>query len=506
MSDRLIIATSPEDISIAALYATNSRKRYTLVTKEELKDCAECFHSFIDTVYLNGSKVKKVFKSPLVHDGQIINALCSQLKRYSEHCEEVVNISQDRLSCLITSYINPKSYTGSKINSFNDIIYKSKVDTYLATSENNDLYLNKTEGILFSSNINYTTKPILNSDIQHDEICRNNFNKIRGSIAVDGKTHLVGIDLAISEFISYELIEGIVRDLLSETNFMPVLLRDQNGTQVEDQIVHLLNSKFNNSLLTIKSDRKALISVLNNLDLVISSDQFSLALCDMSDTPTIQFSNTLKSLKQYSLYSNYIYCADQLSNEASLEICDICNNVLNGHKIEDISGLYKIKTGRLGRYPSGISKFEQTKIFIKRIYLNTLHSGDKVNTNSIQPEKDSIKKIAESEKSAILEISRVILSSIRLLKAKINSNSSSEQFVNNIETIISYSKSDHILSVACKMFQSEINSLPRNNAKANTIIAEKILFHLKNDLKVLNNIIDDLSEKSESVTYTQPQI
>jgi hypothetical protein len=506
MSDRLIIATTAEDISMAALYATNSRKRYTLVTKEELKDCAECFHSFIDTVYLDASKVKKVFKSPLIHDGKIVNTIFSQLHKYTEHCEEVVNISQDRLSCLITSYINPKTYTGSKVNSFNDIIYKSKVDTYLAAAGDNDLYLNKIEGVLFSSNINYTTKPILNSDISHDEICRNNFNKIRSSITQNSKTHLVGIDLSISKYVSYDFIEEIIRNLISQTNFSPVLLKNKNGTQLEDQIVHLLNSKFNNSLLTIKSDKKALISVLSNLDLVISSDQFSIALCDMSDTPTVQVCRTLKNIKQYSLYSNYIYCADQASNEASLEICDVCNNVLNGHRIEDISGLYKIKTGKLGRYPSGITEFEQTKMLVKRIYLNTLHSGDKVNSKSIKLESDSIKKITESEKEAILEISRTILSSIRLLKAKINSKTSSEQFISNIEKILSYAKTDHILSVACKMFQNEINSLPKSNAKANTIIAEKILFHLKNDLKVLNNIIDELSEESVSINYTQPQI
>ncbi len=505
MSNRIIIATNPADIAIAAIYATNSRKKYTLITRTQHKDCADSFHSFSEVVLLDGDLIRQTLNSPLVHDGIAVNAIWDKLSTYQDICEEIVNISQNRLSSLITSYLNPKNYSGAKVNSFNDLMYKTKIDAYFATSNKNDLYLNRIEGILFSDNINFTSKPILNPDQNFENICRNNFTKIRGSFNGE-KTHIIGIDLKCCSVTKFETIEKIIRDIQVETNFFPVLLADKNADKTQLEAINYLNSQFNNSLLTVRSDSKALISVLTNLDLIITSDSFTITFADMTDTPSIQFCSSLNNLTDYSLYSNYIFDLSRISPEFTLEVCDVTNNILNGHKIENINGLFKIKTGKLGRYPHGISEEQNTKMLLKRMYLNVLHTGDKISTNNLNLSKDIVKQLCSAEKVSILDLGKLILSSIRLLKSKSNNKSATEQFINNIDQILRYCDSDNMLSIACKMFQNEINLLPKSNSKANSIVAEKILFNLKNDLKVLNSIMDELVNISPDITTSQPRI
>lgn len=493
---------------------------------------------------IDRQKLITLKQSAIFSDSHAIDLLFETLKPLKDQTfDKVINYSNDVASTFLTSYLTSGgkagNHVGVQFNEFKVTTLSSKwamvFNDIITTFSNTpfhfiDCYHNMCD-VKHSNNFErITTKE------DHNQTAFDNFNLIRQNKSQYGEqVRIIGIQLKSSKAdkdIPFDTIVELISRILQTPGLFPVLLIAPNKD--EKQYVTNINEYFDNTLITVEADFTSVPSVLMNIDLLVTPDTVIKHIADLVDTPTVEVSlGSSPFLKQGTctagnLILTPIISCRQWFNRDDKELCkkiekklienpisfsnDIfqCIKMLLNPEIKEAIelspylSLYKVSPDSLGVNFTHIAgsiddNIEITRKMARLFIANLLESNANHQYDSVihcHP-LDTIRAWAQTEKEKIKNITKDLLNTLQNISVLRTDPSSKirREFILNIDTLIGYCNHESLIAITAIIFRSKIESLHSNDFALNMQYIEKFIFTLKDDLKLLIKILNDLEEQ-----------
>jgi len=368
----------------------------------------------------------------------------------------------------------------------------------------------------------------INSSPQHNTIAFENINRIRENESKMGnKIKIIGLQLKSSSLekdIPFNTLIQLIDLILNNPIYFPILLIAP--TNEEREFGNKINKYFDNALVSVESDFKALPSVLLNIDLLVTPDTVIKHLADLLDTPLVEVSTGWAPfLKQGTLNPNSVILTERPSkrifNQSDYEDSDTSitgNDIYNAIKCvfeprldESLTfssniSLYRSNEDKLGVYyhRTGGQKDDEFNLALlvsRYITFKMIIPGykDEDFLSKVANEfKYSIKDWLNIEKNILLDTAKTLLSAIRHLTTQ-GSENSYEEFTYSLDQLLSGCENNNLVSIALLIFRSYIENLNTSNARDNAEKVEVSLYDLKKSFQKISLGIREIEEAVEKI-------
>jgi len=524
---------------IRSLMATDTN--VTLLVLEEFKKAAELLHGVSRVHTIDRKKVLTYKKNRIFSDGFALEQFHRDLAPVMQKTWDVVfNYSNDRVSTHLTSLLksNSTKHVGIRFNDTCDIEYSNEwsilfndVLTEVQYSPINytDTYHNIISTPFNSDNFVLKTKEEYNSSAYQ------NFLDIRRMESDDEDIKIVGIQVTSStstKMLVHEELIALIDELYMHPNLFPVLL--VAPTNEERRIASVINSEFNNSLVSIESDFLAMNSVLLNLDLLITPDTAVKHLADLADLPVIEYSlgesplfkqGTIndQSLVITPIVTKRSFSKSEVENSLELQNQNILINSkdimalvkfslfkedISQHKFHDNVTVYRPSKDILGTkytYLAGdfdaLAETERlaSRQFITKKLLGT--DATELYEEMVTLDLDGSKVWLNSCKDQITDISKGLLATLRSLLQLDRSNDKMRAFVTNLTELCEFCDTEsQFMRIPLLRFRSRLEALNTSDFIASSREVESLLYELKADIQHQVEIIKITQEKIRSMS------
>lgn len=462
----------------------------------------------IDRIHcIDRSKISYYFDTPIFSDSFAINTYMQDLN----YClnmtwDEVINLSNDPISHNLLSALNIVTLRGSYKNFNGTIANTSNWANYYNTvhSLNVRQPISKLDSLHNLSDISYSSdRQKVKISEQFSLLAKNNFNKIRQQFENGHNLKFIGLSLSSGEAltsISLNALSGIIENLSKDKSLFTVLI--SNNTEIEKRFVNEINTKFENSLVTITCTEDARTPVLSNLDCLIGNPSLTTQLAGMLNVPVIEIREE-NDFSHFALPENSLlfYSRDDLRTQNT--IISSINNMFNVNISYDtslVAPLYQILKDDYGTYLSQIDGEINIKAelqyHVSRIYNFALL---KKPINSLllthlyqNTDAESIELFTELAKMELTKTVKILLGCLRSLKTLDQSKDSKKQFATLLNTLIESKFTTEIVCFPIAMFEGKLDTLMSMPQNESIKLIESYLYELKNDIQLLASIIEEM--------------
>ncbi|MEC7274904.1 MAG: glycosyltransferase family 9 protein [Bdellovibrionota bacterium] len=505
----------------------NPSKKVHLLCYEESVKAAKIINGLDEVHTINRKKVVSYFRNSIYSDGLAFNELNEALNKVvAQGFDKVLNYSNDRVSTYLTSYISntlkcdalgvrftPKQtveYSNDFALVLNDIVTQTSFTPYSF----NDC-AHKIAGV----EIKNERSTIIKSNKIHDKTAINNLDRLRSLKSQDAnRVSIIGIQVSsasiVKEIPEDTLIETI-RLINSSETMIPILLTAP--TEEEKKKASRINKEFENKLVSVEADFIALPSVLKNIDLLLTPDTSIKHLADLLDTPVLEVSLghapmfkqgtiNLRSAILSEAGHTRIFKENGEAQESVLRrnsslspnlIFNTINTLLgNPEEILNIPNQNTYCIYRPIQTTDGIllmpeagptsSSFECKRI-VSRLVTQKIMTGtideDLITTAYSYITKKEFQNTIESEKMALSEVTKDLLSTLRGLIQTQENKSKAPAFIEALERLLARCFDNNIAAIPTLIFRAKVDSLASSSLEDNFKEVETHLYQLKDSLQ-----------------------
>lgn len=530
MSKVLIISLNSDHDIIASSYAISALKKQDpnvqidILTNEKDRPTASILTGIHTIHTINAQLIRLIYENPLYSNAFAINSFMDSTQSIlSTKWDKVINYSNDSIAAYFIGALNTKEIIGTSINTSGTVqghnkwsIYQNFVASKQARHTIDKISLRNE---LMGHSTLITDVPKIKQDENYSVIAGQNFRKIR-DMKGSPTTFIVGINLESAQdgySLSTETYVHLIETLEESQHYKVVLLL--NGKNYQKALANDLNTKFNNSLISINIDLSALPSVVTNLDAMISVSSNTLAIADILETKCIEIKNDESKNQSPIVVSpeNYlIYCQreenlvddiilalnEEFRTELPIESMLSQNPV---HKtVEDSYGVFLTQIrGHLDiqselEYHLSRSFFYEIMGYERN---NQLLAHIKENTES-----EELLNFTEKLKSELTSTMKSLLAALRSLKGVRNSQTNLNSFISHLDNLIQTQVDSSIIHDIIKFFEGKIENINSDNVESNIMAIEAHLFELKSELQTLTHYLNVIIKPAENRSGHQDQV
>ncbi len=459
--------------------------------------------------FLNKKKIQKLAQKKIFYQSHSLNYFHQYLEKLkSQKWDKVYTLSYDKLSLYLAAYIannKPENFYIDQYKNFHSqnkwSIYRKYIAPYLQTS-----FINEIE--LVNLEFNQSREQSVKLNIREDflTIAQQNFLRLRKKINQKGESKkIIGIQFynknKIDVLSENELI-SLVNLLQKNKNFFPVLIISKSS--YENEVIDFFNTAFDKKVVTIDSDYSALPAVFSHLDALITGDNLSLNIADSTDTPSI-FITSQKDLRSSgSINTNNISIIKKSSEsgisksiEKALEFLTQTND--QPLKVEHNCFITRTDADDFIDYKQISGQLCYSDIlnnYVHREFLRATYLGKKTKSfeqNQLFKTPEGLIHISQ-EKLKFTNIIKDLLDAVRCLKEAKSSQKHVHKFLQSYEKLLSHSEEVSIAQICLLEFKASVEQISSDSTNTNLKDLERCLFGLKNDLNIINNILNSLSQ------------
>lgn len=498
--------TTQEDVLVSLLVYKESAR-----AAHGIKGLTNVFE--IDRKDIITLKTNKLFS-----DNFAFEQLYLQLEAASgENWDQIINYSNDTVGAYLTSYLkdSSKHIVGVHYNNERNLVSKNDWELVF----NNVLPQVKISPIHFVDcyhqmcGIPVVTEGFkLNSNPRHNEAAFLKFQELRQTHGYNlGQSRIVGIQLKSStEFkdIPGNVLHQLINLIKKNQELIPCLLIAPNDQ--EREIAHEFNSHHNNELVIVEADLSALVSVLMNVDLLVTPDTSVKHIANLAETPIIEVSiGSSPFLKQGSYAKDSLILTDLISTRnfgknnsktltTKITAHDILATVLysfSGSKtikplVTEGVTLYQASFDEKGINYSAIAGTVQTSSELQRLVGRQLIFSILEDAYDTQGNlelaglnRNEANFWVTNEKNELTLIMKDILGTLRSLLQCSENQKSTKEFVTNLGKLLSYADAHSLVQIPAIMFKAKIEGINAKTFEENIKEVESLLYELKSDLQ-----------------------
>ena len=514
-----ILSTSP---LINKIKKDDPTAEIALLVYQEFEETARLLPNVDQIHTVDRKKLETFSKSGLFNDFYAVDYLYETLSPLiTSSWESAINISNDELSTRIISFLSENIENIGGIYFGDDQAIKAGNDWAIAYNDilpsriNSPLHFQDAyNGMAKGEGSQYLPEGLL-TEKKYDEETVANFAKIRKTFGNENDVKLIGIQAKTSQKskdVPFGTLVQFIQMLQNqETNWIPVIL--SAPTDKDREFIHRLNYKFQNKLISVEAEMKALPSIVKNLDALVTPDTAVKHVGDLMKTPTLEISlGGAPLFKQGSINPKSVVLTHRIDLRARkperdrhlLMPEDIIQSL--GYLLKDkaphIEGgftLYQPIYDDLGvRYVSvygDINARVEAQRTIERSYLGKFLVGD-AQTENLFPSfqrlySDELQKWVEEEKAFIMDASKALLRTLRALGKAKDPNTSPEHMIKSLDQLIAYADSGRVGALPLMVFRFKVENYTGQDQEENMKFFEANLFELKAEMQSLITIFND---------------
>ncbi len=491
----------------------------------------------VSNIYtIDRKRIITLTKSEIFNNGYALEEFNKDLSAVTtQHWNEVINFSNERVSTHITSLLSSDKMTGLQFtpemkNSYNSdwgmLLNEVITELDFSPMHFNDVY-HQMVGVTTSKN---SLK--LKTSANHNENAFKNINFLRQ--AEKGKTKkIVGIQLFTSEEsknIPENIIIEVIENLHSKDIVTMLLIAP---TDDEKERAAKINDHFEGRLVTVESDFHALTSVVINLDCLITPDTAIKHLSDLVETPCLEVSlGASPFLKQGSINEQSLILSKSIEDrsfsssdiDSDLRSEDIVNSTLlllgsksfNSTHIGEGYTLYRPYKDTLGTSYFAVKGNVNTELEVQRIASRMYISKTLLETNDdsftemiIELKGENFRRWISNEKEAVTETTKDLLGAIRSLIQIGDGANQSKNFITSLGHLMAHCEDSTMTAIPSLFLRARLESLSSDSIESSVKDVEKQLYKMKNELQKVYEvlkIVEENSRKHEADTVIENMV
>ncbi len=511
-----------------------------IVVYKEFERAAHCLAGISQVYTIDRHRLSLLVKKSIFNNSIALDELYELLFDIeSDHWDTVLNYSNDEIATRVTSFLSSNSksdYIGIRYRDNDAIEYSSEwslifndvISEYPYTPIHfKDIY----NDICLTTNSTVQNPLIKNK--KYDEVAKTNFDHLR-SLGDNSKNAvpIVGLQLTTSDpekSIPKEILTQFITLVEHSKKFKLVLLIAP--TDSDRNYVNQINQEFNNGLVVVEADFKALISVVNEMDYLVTPDTAIKHIADLYKKPLLEISLgkvsfrkqgtttpgniifrpiTADGRKMHSMTGKDIFCGlESLKNPEALQLKTFSEDLKIYTVSQSANGIvYTPSTGLFNAREE--LNAHSLNIFFARYWSQVPAniSMEILNTFTIS----EISRWCGEEKEAISTFSKLLLKTLRsLIQAKEHLKYSAT-FIEALDKLLATAKSSNLTGALVLITRGRLESNLKGSTSENHITTEKALYELKGMVQQINTIlneIESISKRTEIIrksTFNQRSI
>ncbi len=530
---------------IKSLKEKESNTKIYYLSFLEMKKAVDALLGIEHSYFIDRKKIITINKCDFISKGFSIEYLFQELKELSTiNWNNVINFSNDHIGSYITSFLSlykqneAENYSGVRFNSKNSIEYSNDWAIVFndILTEYSFTPIHFTDCYLKMNNLSYSEnkKNYIKNDEKNSSMAREYFTQLRNESSYGEMSYFVGIQLSAStegKSLSQYVLKELIRKLHHGPGVIPILLIAP--TNEERKKAEEICSEINESTTIVEADFKALSSVFEELDFLITPDTSIKHLADIKNLPLLEismgdspiFKQSTRNLQSYLLSFNV---AKRKVNKNSEIFYQEEKNAISAYDIyqiielkRGIRNIYDIKLGNdISLYiPSydelGINYVlisgkgsiqEEAKRNISRLYLAYLFDLKEKAILSENLEifmNPQITPMIKFEIEDCEKVSKMIVLCLRQLK-DLQTNKNLNTFFLELEEVLNYATQNKLISIPVLLLRARIESLSDKDWTKNINEVEHYLYEIKNDAfklhKILEKMLSIVSEQTKDIS------
>ncbi|MGB0454370.1 MAG: glycosyltransferase family 9 protein [Bacteriovoracaceae bacterium] len=486
--------------------------------------------------YIDRKRIEFILKSQLVNDHLAIDELKKTINELKEYdWDEIHNLSNDKIaSRIIPTIMSENTKVRGVQYRDNELIHSGSWEIYFNNIANElTTYPVSLHEIFFrlSGHKDSTDSTLFTRSASHEETVLKNFEKIRQKFSSYGNDiRLMGITPFSSsreKDISSDEVVSTIEALKARSPYIiPILIHAP--IQAEKNAVKEILEKLNNNLITIECDFAALVSVVENIDLLFSTDSLFVHMANVLKTPVICVSNgpsptlfqgTLGAsdliLCREDIYANHNTRSATVEESTNTNWGEAYSQIITSHvqNPREINSEVFEELGINAVIPShtqdgfvsykNISlkpnhKDSQMLYVLQRNFFLKMLTATPINMKEITEElkkHDGLESFITEEKEKILNVTKKVLNCLRVTKVQ---GQNSSTIINHMSEIFSFldNKKSLLYAPIC-YFYVECSQAPAVATQEEKLkYFEFKLFNLKNNIQALFQFLKDIEVTS----------
>ncbi|MDA8791717.1 hypothetical protein N9N67_00655 [Bacteriovoracaceae bacterium] len=453
----------------------------------------------IDTQFL-----KKISQNPLFSPSFAITRYWNFMAKVkSYNWDKIIPYNDNSLETLISTFVNADKSSSMKLNENGIIKYNSEWSVLNNLYfKSNKSYFHPSEIVHLISNVKFSKNNIKIKDKPNEEnFVNEQIKELREGLENYHNLKnikLIGISLVeMSNYFELKDIETIVSSIIEVSDTChPVLI--STGEEAQELLAEETRRLFHEKVTILTVDRTSEISLLKNLDFLVSLPNHQLELSSLVNCPSIEINfNSQTSLT--GLVNDNAYKINVFDSLKVKTISETIDHALFGKNIDEINGQI-IKSNFNSEI--GYINIRSESIEIDTVKKKIIHLS--MNPQLILKNK-KIKdiKIKASIFNEVKKASSLILNALRIHKVGINNSQKLTTFIQAVSALWENSHQYEFIAPTLIHFQGRIENIDANTNPAQLISSlENELFSLKDRLK---NIQGQLTASDEELTSTNIQ-
>ncbi|MCY4523502.1 MAG: hypothetical protein OXB84_02055 [Halobacteriovoraceae bacterium] len=496
---------------INSIIVNDNKSNVDILAYKEFKNAAKCLRQVDKFYFIDRKKILTLKKSSLFSDGFAINyfhKFMNEVKKNNFY--KIINMSNDHVSAYMTSYLseNKKKYHGIRFSKNNTIESSNQwamlFNEVLTEYQHTPIHYIDCYHKILEIPLKRGVK-LLKSKSDHEEMASKNFSIIRKNISTsDIEKKIIGIQLKSSvrkKEISKEVLIATLKRLLESKKYFPVILIAP--IEKERQYIKEINAHFDDSLVTVEADFLAVISVIKNLDLLLTPDTVVKHIADLINIPILEISlGNAPFLKQGIYNTKGIVLTDSLkkrifksnrktssqSNITDRDIIECIDYMFTEMKANlnlstDVA-LYKTTQDALGvRYDLITGSYDpalEITRLMSRYYISVIMDVSNTFPREIlRFSADSINKWVYDQKDHVNNATRNLLNTLRSLLSIKENLYKIQKFVWDLDKLLAYCNSSSIVAIPTLLFSAGIESISDTTNIKNIKNIERLIYKLK---------------------------
>lgn len=494
--------------AISAYQKENPSTKISVLTYKENEELFGIIEN-IDTIYtIDKDLIKSIIDNPLYSDAFALNSFTDTMDQVKKiEWSTTINYSNDNVSSYLLQAIETQKKVGTYINNNGSVTTTSNWATYqnyvASKQSRSSIPRPIIRHYLMDAKLDRQEQKVkINPD--YALVAGQNFSRIRQTKG-SASTQIIGISLEAGydgHSIDIKTLERIIETLEDSKNFKPVLLLSNKRYQKE--IANKLNQTFNDTLISINVDTVATSSVVSNLDLLISTANDQLAIADTLETKSIEIRDASQQLapivispSSYILYQNK---DSSIEDEITLVINEEFEDYLPVNKLDSTTKVYKCIEDKCGSFYTQIrgeiDVQSELRYHIERAshfqMLDQATNPELINHIKKQTDKKDLDIFVTQTKDELTSSVKILLATLRSLKAVKGSQKNLNQFISYLDTLIRMGEDDTIVGTILRFFEGKIENIQGTDLNENIQSIENELFELKAHLQSLTNTLSSL--------------
>lgn len=508
-----------------------------LLTYEETNRASKIIKD-VDEIYtINRKQIASQRKNKIFSNAFALSTLEESLRPVqSKNWDHIINYSNDKVGSYLATYlknynceIHGTYFDGNIVQQSNDwsIVFNDVLTSYRYPCVHFQECYHHMSGIKPRAG-HKSTK----ANAGHEKASKQNIGHIR---KIQDSKKIIGIQLLTAsetKNIPFELMVEFTEEILASKTYYPIFLIAP--TKEEREYMEKLNQEFGSSLVSVEADFMALSSVLRNIDLLVTPDTSVKHLADANEIPTIEIAlgespflkqgTTTRGNLIVSFASNIINSSfasrkeDIINQNTTLDVRDIISCIdyyflkIDKKTLSQKTGTY-LNIYEVAYDGRGIDyrlinhnadTAEIKRVISREIVYRTIMpelSDAKFYTKIANFDTEALQLLISNEKSAVTEVMKDLLGSLRALlkrRDQVNSNEAPTELLKALDKLLSHTTSAHLCAIPVIMFSSEMETLSSGNPITGISKLEKLLYKLKKNVQIIISFMKELENESKA--------